>query len=145
LQSVVAKELPVFDWSGAAKRRALLPIFALIFAALLSTVPSNAQQFTSKFISLGSLREQLNISPGLAIGADSVRAAAMGNNRIQVFHQDRDFVYRSRVAETSDYQSNLHSLVWAWAAYINNGYYQLPAISCLQVVDQISSYRFTLY
>lgn len=155
----MAKELPVFDCVGTPKR-ALLPVFALLFAAMLSTVPFNAQQLKLKFVSMGLLSEQLNISLGIDSGVNSVWAAAMDNNRIQSFiTANPDIAYLStdtsvsivdkhmlpNVTETNDDQSNLPSVVWARATYIHNGYFQLSAFTCPLVVDQICSYLFTLY
>ena len=160
MQSVMAKELPVFDSAGAPKR-ALMPLFVLFFAVLLSTVPFNAQPFTPKFVSLGSLSEQLIGSLVIAIGVDNVWVVAVDNNRIERYLSgypdtiDRpatsssatvdDQSMLANVTETYDDQSNLASVVWARAKYILNGSFQLTAFTCLQLVDQICSYRFTLY
>ena len=103
----------------------------------------------------------MNTSQGIAIGVYSVRAEAMDNNRIQGFlpgnpdtiarlatspsgSVDSQSILQDMV-ETNHYKSNLPSSVWVRATYIHNGYFQLPAFSCLQVVDQICSYRFILY
>jgi hypothetical protein len=159
-QSSVATKLPAFHRIALPKRASVLA-FALFLAALLSTVPLNPQHFVSKF-SPG--RGQLNASLGIAIEVDNVWAADTNNNRVQmfqpedlvyvadtadersqVFDQDGKLTYQSGVAENNDDQWNSISVGWGQPALFRIGYFQLPAFVFLQVVDQISSYRFILY
>jgi hypothetical protein len=130
-QFFVGYELRASEWIGLPKR-ASVSVFALFFAALLSTVPINAQQFVSKF---GSGRGELNTQPGTAIGVDSAWAAVTNNNR----------THRSRVADNNDNQWNGLAVGLGQPALFRIEYFQLPAFVFVQVVDQIGSYRFTLY
>ena len=133
-QFFVAYELRAFDWIGLFKRPSV-PVFALFFAVLLSTVPINAQQFASKFLSFDSGHEHLNTSLGTAVGLDSVWAAVTNNNRI----------HRSGEADNNDDQWNSLPVELGQPALFRIGYFQLPAFVFRQVVDQICSHRFTLY
>jgi hypothetical protein len=133
VQSPVANELPALEWIGLFKRP-LVPVFALFFAVLLSTLPINAQQVASKFLSFDSRHEQLNTSLGIAIGVDSVWAAATNDNR----------THRSGVADNNDDQWKSLSVGPGQPALFRIEYCQLPAFASLQV-DQIFSYRFILY
>lgn len=130
----MADESPAFDCLGAPKR-ASVPVFALFLAALLSTVPIDAQRVASKFGSFDSGRGQLNTSLGIAVGADSAWAAATDNNRI----------HQSRVADNNDDQWNSQSVGLGQSSLFRIGYFQVPAFASRQVVDQIGSYRFILY
>ena len=133
-QFFVAYELRAFDWIGLFKRPSV-PVFALFFAVLLSTVPINAQQFASKFLSFDSGHEHLNTSLGTAVGLDSVWAAVTNNNRI----------HRSGEADNNDDQWNGLSVGPGQPTFILSGYFQFRDFVFLQVVDQICSYRLTLY
>jgi hypothetical protein len=131
---LVVAYLVAFDWIRVPKR-ASVPVFALFFAALLCTVPINAQQVASKSLSFGSGRGQLNAQPGIGIGVDSAWAAATNNDRI----------HRSRVADNNDDQWDGPSVGRGQPALFRIGYFQLPAFASRQVVDQICFYRFTLH
>ena len=133
-QFFVAYELRAFGWMGLFKRPSV-PVFALFFAALLSTVPINAQQVASKFLSIDSAHEQLNTSLGIAVGVDIARVAVTNDNR----------THRSRLADINDDPWNSLSVVRGQPALFCVEYCQLPAFIFLQLVDQICSYRFTLY
>jgi hypothetical protein len=133
-QFFVAYGLHAFDWIGLPKR-ASVPVFALFFAALISTVPLNAQQFASKSLPFDSGHEWLNAPPGIPIGLDSARAVVTNNNQ----------THRSRVADNNDDRWNSQRVEGSRPALLRIGYFQLPAFIFRQVVDQICSYRFTLY
>ena len=162
-QSSVTNKLPALKWIGLPIG-ASLPVFVLFFAALLSTVPFNAQQVASKFLSFDSEHKQLNTSLGVVVGVDSVWAATANSNWIQesltgalayvadtandgieVLAKHGKFVFQSPVAETNDDLGNSLSVGWDQRALFRIGYFQLPAFVFLQVADQICSYRFTLY
>ena len=138
----MAYGLRAFDWIGLLKRPSVA-IFALFFAALLSTIPINTQKLALKFFPFGSNTNNNGIQkfqPG-----DLVYVAHTANERSQVFDKDGKFVFHAGVADNDNDQWNRLSVGWGQATFIFNGYFQLPAIACRQIVDQISYYRFTLF
>jgi hypothetical protein len=138
----VLNKLPALEWIGLPKH-ASVPVFALFFAALLSTIPINAHQFVSKLGSFGSDTNIIRIQRFRR--RDLVYVAHTANERSQVFDKDGKSVFKSGVAENNDDQWNSPLAEGDRATFIFNGYCRFQAFSSRQVVDQICSYRFTLF
>ena len=129
-QSSVANKLPALEWVRAPKR-ASVPVSALFFAALLSTVPINAQKIALKFGSLGSGPGHLKALLGIPIGVDSVRAACTNDNRIKkLLPGNQDPIVRPAIGFSGSRESQ--------------SVLPMPAFASRQV-DQICSYRFKLF